>query len=206
MSNRKKLVIAIFSLILCVLVTFAWINEIQNPEGRVMALRFQDASIASSELMVKLSMNVGDDEFEDITKLHSEVPDETLETLENFAPGSRQKFKVDLTNLTSDAVTVRILLSDIRCENEELRNNIIIGTNGFEGFTAEYPAPAVQNKLLADEMHGTSGFVLIDSVEIPPDNADAPVSIYFYVMFAATGSENLENQSFSIGTINFLTI
>ena len=206
MSNRKKLVIAIFSLILCVLVTFAWINEIQNPEGRVMALRFQDASIASSELMVKLSMNVGDDEFEDITKLHSEVPDETLETLENFAPGSRQKFKVDLTNLTSDAVTVRILLSDIRCENEELRNNIIIGTNGFEGFTAEYPAPAVQNKLLADEMHGTSGFVLIDSVEIPPDNADAPVSIYFYVMFAAAGSENLENQSFSIGTINFLTI
>ena len=58
MSNRKKIVISIFSLALCILVTFAWINELQNPEGRVMALRFNDASIATSDLEVKLSVNV----------------------------------------------------------------------------------------------------------------------------------------------------
>ena len=49
-------------------------------------------------------------------------------------------------------------------------------------------------------------FVLVDSVEIPPNNDGQPVSIYFYVLFSASGSENLEDMTFSIGTINFLTI
>lgn len=206
MSNRKKLVISIFCLILCILVTFAWINELQNPEGRVMALRFNDASIASSELEVKLSVNVTGDEFDDITKLCDDVPTQTLESYDNFAPGSRQKFKVDITNLSTSSVTLRIILSDIICENAELQDSIIIGTNGFDGFNSNYPAPTVQTKVLSDGMDASGSFVLLDSVEIPPHNVDAPVSVYFYVMFAASGSENLEDTSFSIGTINFLTI
>lgn len=205
MSNRKKLIISILSLVLCILVTFAWINELQNPEGRVLALRFNDASIASSELIVKLSSNVDDDRFSDITKLCDEVP-QTLEQYTNFAPGSRQKFKVDITNLSSSSVTLRIILSDIICEKQELKDCIIIGTNGFDGFTANYPQPPVQNKILSDGMDDTGNFVLMDSVEIPPHNIDAPVSVYFYVMFSAAGNEDLENESFSIGTINFLTL
>lgn len=205
MSNRKKLIISIFSLILCILITFAWINELQNPEGRVLALRFRDASIASSELIVKLSSNVEGDAFEDITKLCDDVP-QTLEQYQDFAPGSRKKFRVDITNLSTSSVTLRLILSDIICENEELKDCIIIGTNGFSGFTANYPPPLVQNKMLSDGMGDSNNFVLIDSVEIPPNNVDAPVSVYFYVMFSAAGSENLENESFSIGTINFLTL
>ena len=137
MSNRKKLIISIFSLALCVLVTFAWINELQNPEGRVMALRLNDAAIATSELEVKLSVNVQDETFEDITKLCEEVPDKDLEAYDDFAPGSRKKFKVDITNLSTSPVTLRLILSDIICDYEELRENIIIGTNGFEGFTVD---------------------------------------------------------------------
>ena len=206
MSNRKKLIISILSLILCILVTFAWINEMQNPEGRVMALRFNDASVASSELIVKLSTNVDGDAFSDITKLCDDVPEKTLESFQNFAPGSRQKFRLDITNLSDSAVTLRVILSDIICEYEELRDCVIIGTNGFAGFTSEYPAPNVQNKVLADGMDDAGSFVLIDQVQIPPNNVDAPVTVYFYVMFSAAGSEKLENTSFSIGTINFLTI
>ena len=206
LSNKKKLIISVFSLILCVLVTFAWINEMQNPEGRVLALRFNDASVASSELIVKLSTNIDGDAFSDITKLCDDVPEKTLENFQNFAPGSRQKFKVDITNLSDTAVTLRVILSDIICENEELRECIIIGTNGFAGFDANYPAPSVQNKVLADGMDDAGSFVLLEQVEIPPNNVDAPVSVYFYVMFSASGSEKLENTSFSIGTINFLTI
>ena len=206
MSNRKKLIISILSLILCVLVTFAWINEMQNPEGRVMALRFNDASVASSELMVKLASNVDGDVFNDITKLCDDVPEKTLEGFQNFAPGTRQKFRVDITNLGESAVSVRVILSDIICDNQELRESIIIGTNGFAGFNNDYPAPMVQNRLLSDGMDEGGSFVLLDQVEIPPHNVDEPVSIYFYVMFSAAGSENLENMSFSIGTINFLTI
>lgn len=206
MSNRKKLIVSIFSLILCVLVTFAWINELQNPEGRVLALRFKDASVASSELVVKLSVNTDGDAYEDITNLCDEVPDETLEAFQNFAPGTRKKFKVDITNLSDSSVTLRMILSDIICENEELRDCIIIGTNGFNGFTSNYPPPVVQNKVLSDGMDASGSFVLIENVEIPPHNVDAPVTVYFYVMFSAAGSEQLENTTFSIGTINFLTI
>ena len=206
MSNRKKIIISILSLTLCVLVSFAWINELQNPEGRVLALRFNEASVATSELEVKLSVNVSDDEFLDITKLCDDIPEQELESYDSFAPGSRKKFKVDITNLSDSPIPLRIILSDIVCENEELRESVIVGTNGFDGFNADYPAPTVQNKLLSDGIDAAGGFVLVDSVEIPPNNSDNPVSIYFYVLFSASGSENLEDMTFSIGTINFLTL
>lgn len=206
MSNRKKLIISIFSLALCILVTFAWINELQNPEGRVFALRLNDATIATSELEVRLSVNVQDDVFDDITKLCDEVPEKELESYEDFAPGTRKKFRVDITNLSTSPVMLRLILSDIICEYEELRENVIIGTNGFEGFTADYPSPLVQNETLADGLTKAGSFILVDHVEIPPNNVDEPVSIYFYVMFSAAGTELLEDKSFSIGTINFLSI
>jgi len=206
MSNRKKIIISIFSLALCVLVTFAWINDLQNPKGRVLALRFNDASVATSELEVKLSVNVVDEVYDDITKLCDETPEQQLESYDDFAPGSRKKFKVDITNFSSSSVTLRMILSDIVCENEELKDHVIIGTNGFVGFDADYPAPTVENKRLSDGIDASGGFVLVEHVEIPPNNLDKPVSIYFYVMFSATGSENFENTSFSIGTINFLSL
>ncbi len=206
MSNKKSIIISVFSLALCVLVTFAWINELQNPEGRVLALRFNEASVATSELEVKLSVNVEDEVYDDITRPCDDDDMQELETYDEFAPGSRKKFKVDITNLSTSSVTLRVILSDIICENEELRDSIVIGTNGFAGFDSNYPAPAVQNKRLSDGIDAAGGFSLVDSVEIPPHNVDKPVSIYFYVLFSAAGSENLENMSFSIGTINFLTL
>lgn len=204
MRKRKKIIISIFSLIMCVLVTFAWINEVQNPEGRLLELEFRDAAVATSELDVKLFVNVQDDKFEPITKLYDEAsPNGKLESYDNFAPGSRKKFKVDITNSSKTAVRLSVLLSEIICEDEELAGNVIIGTNGFAGFDANYPAPAVQNKLLSEGTDDAGTFILVDSVEIPPNK---PVSIYFYVMFSAAGSENLEDKSFSIGKINFLAI
>lgn len=206
MSNRKKLIVSVFSLVLCILVTFAWINELQNPEGRVLALRFKDASIATSELSVKLSFNVKDNEYKDITKYKVDGVQESLKPFQNFAPGSRQKFRVDIANLSSSPVTLRLILSDIICKNKELAEKIIVGTNGYAGFTSTYPEPAVQTEILADGMGDSTSFVLLDKVQVPPNNANAPVSVYFYVMFSATGREQFENSELSIGTINFLTI
>lgn len=206
MGKKKKIIISILSLTLCVLVTFAWINELQNLKGRVLALRFNEASVATSDLEVKLFVNTEDYNFDDITKIREEGIENDLESYEDFAPGSRKKFKVDITNFSDNPVALRIILSDIICESDELKESIVIGTNGFDGFDAEYPAPTVQNKMLSDGIDATGGFTLVDSVEIPPNNVDKPVSIYFYVIFSASGSENLEDKTFSIGTINFLTI
>lgn len=206
MNRMKKILTSVLSLALCVLVSFAWINEMQNREGRVLALRMKEASVATSELSVKLSENVKEDEYKEITKLCSVVEEQKLEEYENFAPGARKKFKVDITNHSDTSLTLRILLTDIICDNEELRESIIIGTNGFAGFTSDYPAPTVQNELLSVGTDASGAFTLVDSVEIPPKNLDAPVTIYFYVMFSASGSAELENMTFSIGTINFLTL
>ncbi len=206
MKRIKKILTSVLSLALCVLVSFAWINEMQNREGRVLALRMNEASVATSGLTVMLSENVEDDNYKEITKLCSEDKPKELEDYEDFAPGSRKRFKVDIINNTDISVTLRILLTDIICDSEELRENIIIGTNGFAGFTSDYPAPTVQNKLLSDGMNASGSFTLVDSVQIPPQNVDAPVTIYFYVMFSASGSAELENMTFSIGTINFLTL
>ena len=206
MNKIKKIIIPVLSLTLCVLVSFAWINELQNPSGRVLTLRFNEAAVATSELDVKLSVNVGEDEFDDITRLYEEASEKELEKYEDFAPGSRKKFKVDITNLSANPVALRVILADIICENAELQDSIIIGTNGFDGFTSDYPAPTVQTKMLSDGMDESGGFTLVDCVEIPPHNVDKPVSIYFYVIFSASGSENLENMTFSIGTINFLSL
>lgn len=206
MSKKKKITVSIFTILLCVLISFAWINEIQNPHGRVLALRFNEAAIATSELEVKLYVDVSEDEFDEITSLYDEEKAPDLESYNDFAPGSRKKFKVEIKNLSEDATTLRILLSDIVCENEELRNNIIIGTNGFNGFDANYPAPEVQNKRLSDGINDSGSFVLVDHVDLPPLDVDNTVTIYFYIMFSAAGSENLEDMTFSIGTINFLSL
>lgn len=206
MNDKKKIIIPILSLMLCILVTFGWINELQNMQGRVLTLKFNEASVATSELEVKLSVNVEEDVFEDITKVPDQSAEKELASYDDFAPGSRKRFKVEITNLSTSPITLRMILSDIICENEELRESIIIGTNGYEGFNSEYPAPAVQNKRLCDGISDYGGFVLIDNVEIPPDNAEQPVSIYFYVIFSASGSADLENMTFSIGEINFMTI
>lgn len=206
MKSRKKMIVSILCLFLCVLVTYAWINELQNQAGRYLRLELNKASAADSEIKVQLYKDIGDDVFEDITKLYISGQEANLESFDNFAPGCRQKFRVDITNLTDASVTLRLILTEIICDNQELKDCVIIGTNGFDGFTADYPEPTVQNKILSDGMDASSSFVLVDHVEIPPDNEEKPVSIYFYVMFTAAGTEALENQSFSIGAINFLTL
>ena len=110
MSKKKKILISIFSLALCVLVTFAWINELQNPEGRVMALRLTNASIGSSDLQIKLSVNLEGDIYEDITSLHSDNMEPDLEGYDDFAPGSRKKFKVEITNLSESPTPITWLI------------------------------------------------------------------------------------------------
>lgn len=211
MSNKKKIIISVLSLLLCVLVSFAWINEIQIHQGRVLALRFTDATqnpatVATSELTVKLSVNVTEEIYDEITQTREDDEAATLASYNDFAPGSRKKFKLEITNNSKDPTTLRIVLTDIICDNEELRNSIIIGTNGFAGFDAEYPAPEVQNKRLSDGTKDSDNFVLVDHVELPPATLNKTVTIYFYVMFSAAGSENLEDMTFSIGTINFLSL
>ena len=56
MSKKKKIMISIFSLALCVVVSFAWINELQNPGGRIFTIDLTESRIADSGFVVRLSV------------------------------------------------------------------------------------------------------------------------------------------------------
>ena len=102
-----------------------------------------------------------------------------------------------------------MVLSDILCDNEELAKHIIIGTNGFKGFNNAYPEPEVKTMLLSEVLNTSNAVTLVDFVQIPPKAANSDgytVTIYFYVMFTASGKADLEDQSFSIGKLNFLSV
>ncbi len=205
MKKSTKIVLSVLCLFMCVTLCFAWINEIDKVEGRYMEFSMTNgkAVIASSSLDVSLHKDSdGLDHYIDITKELEEGNNSLLSRFENFAPGSRQKFRADITNTASVPVYVHMVLSGIECENVDLQKNLVIGTSGFSGFQAPYlPPELVSNSLFDGTENGT--FSLLEGVEIPPDRT---VSVYFYVIFSHEATEELSNKTFTIGSINFLTV
>lgn len=205
MKKSTKIVLAVLCLFMCVTLCFAWINEIDQISGRYMEFSMQEgkAVIAAASLNVKLYKDSdGFDNYIDITKELEAGNNTVLSRFENFAPGSRQKFRAEITNTSDVPVYVHMVLSGIECESVELQKKLVIGTSGFIGFQAPYlPPRLVSNSLYDGIENGT--FSLLEGAEIPPDRT---VSVYFYVIFSETATEELANQTFTIGSINFLTV
>lgn len=206
MSAKRRCIIAIFSLLLCIGISFAWINDLQAPSGRYMEFVFKDgnAAISANDIEVKLYRDLtGDDDFAEI---NADSSDGGILNISDFAPGSRQKFRADIVNQNENGVSLslRIVLSDVVCENTDMQKYLEIGANGFENFPDTVMTPSVRSRTLDQGLDGGS-FVLIDSVEIPPNNGE-PVSIYFYVMFSRTATEVFADQQFTIGSINFIAV
>ncbi len=205
MSKKLKLLFMICSLVLCIVVAFAWINEIEQITGRYMGFSMTDgkAVVAAAELSVKIFKDAtGTDQYEDITQVLEEGNVQPLNHFDNFAPGSRQKFRADITNTGTAPLYVRMVLSDIVCEDQTLPKHLVIGTSGFEGFNAPYLPPALTSNTLLDGMQNGS-FMLMDNAEIPPSTT---ISVYFYILFSGEATESVSNLNFQIGSINFLVV
>lgn len=205
MHDLKKIIVPVVMLLLCLTVTFAWINELQNPTGRYLDFTFKDgkAVVTDTDIEVKLYRDVtGADDFEDITEPFANDSLENLVAIENFAPGARQKYKVELTNTGDIPLSLQMVLSNITCEDEILQEYLVVGTGGFEGFTAEHPAPELRQDTMRDSLDGES-IVLVDGAVVP---ANATVTIYFYVMFSRAATEAVANCSFVIGSVNFIAL
>ncbi len=205
MNKKLKLLIMILSLILCIVVTFAWINEIEQINGRYLQflLEGENAVIASTELSVRVYKDAtGEDDYEEITHILEEGDTTPLTHFSNFAPGSRQKFRADITNNGTSPLYVRMVLSDIVCENEELQQNLVMGTSGFEGFRAPYLPPALTSNTMLEGIDNGS-FMLMENAEIPPSTT---ISVYFYLLFSSDATESVSNLDFTVGSINFLVV
>ncbi|MBE7064923.1 MAG: hypothetical protein E7384_03805 [Ruminococcaceae bacterium] len=205
MRDLKKLILPMISILLCLTATFAWINELQNPEGRYLNFEFKDgkAVVTDTDIEVKMYRDrTGTDDFEDITASFANGSLENLVNIDNFAPGARQKYKVEIANTGKIPLSLQMVLSNISCPDELLQEHLVVGTGGFEGFTAEYPAPDLVQDTMKNSLVGES-IVLIDGAAVP---ADKTVTIYFYVMFSRTATEEVSDCHFTIGSVNFIAL
>ena len=205
MCELKKFILPVITILLCLATTFAWINEIQNPEGRYLNFEFEDgkAVVTDTDIEVKMYRDMtGADDFEDITKLFATDSLENLVNIGNFAPGARQKYKVEITNTGNIPLSLQMVLSNITCEDLDLQEFLVVGTGGFEGFTAEYPAPDLKQDTMKNSLVGES-IVLVDGAVVP---ADKTVSIYFYIMFSRAATEAVSSCDFTVGSVNFIAL
>jgi len=205
MRDFKKLIIPVITILLCLTATFAWINEIQNPKGRYLNFEFEDgkAVVTDTDIEVKLYRDAtGADDFEDITAPFANDSLGNLVAIENFAPGARQKYKVEITNTGNIPLSIQMVLSNITCGDLDLQEFLVVGTGGFEGFTAEYPAPDLRQDTMRNSLEGES-IVLVDGAVVP---ADKMVTIYFYIMFSRAATEAVSNCNFTVGSVNFIAL
>ena len=109
---------------------------------------------------------------------------------------------MEITNTGAIPLSLQMVLSNIVCESLELQEVLVVGTGGFEGFTAEYPAPALVQDTMKNSLVGES-IILVDGAVVP---ADKTVTIYFYIMFSRTATETVSDCNFTVGSVNFIAL
>lgn len=203
---KKRIAIAILSLSLVLVVTYAWINDIKPPSGRYMTFEFDEgkAKTSSLDFDVELYYDVsGNDEYVEMTHVITTDSETPLKPFENFAPGKSQKFRIDITNKGTTTLYLNMLLSDIVCD-EALREYIEVGTSGYEGFPATTITPKPYGTTLADGMNEDNNYNLAENVSVPV--GEDTVSVYFYVIFSGEATEEFSGSSFEIGSISFMSV
>ena len=101
-----------------------------------------------------------------------------------------------------------VIFTDIQASVEEFYNNIYIGTFYTNGFYGQYEAPVVNECKLGEAMHlnddDTYTRTFMEYFKIPGNYSE--VDIRFYVKIGIEGGNELQNQNFRIGQINFVII
>jgi len=148
MSMKKRIFLMVLSLLLLVTVSYAWINDLRQPEGKYMTFSFVDnkAHISSGDMDVKLYYDTdGENNFVDMTNLIEAGEEVTPVSFKDFAPGDQKKFRADITNNSSAPMYLRMFFSNIVCGSEEMLEYVEIGTNGYTNFpNSILPPPLVE--------------------------------------------------------------
>lgn len=198
---RFLLFVNIISLILLVTVSFAWITEIETQFSKYFELKYNELYISPTEVEVKLYVSENGTN-RDITKLDSTT---AVYTATNVEPGEYTLFVLKLTNKSDVAMNVAVNFTNI-VGSEAFHKFINIGVSYVNGFTDQYPAPPIEDFFLDQRL--TGGTVsLIDSMTLPPYEADGKnmIEIKFYIRLSHEATNDLQNKSFALGTINIVT-
>ena len=202
MSKNKFLLYAnIVCLLLLVTVSFAWITEIETQISKYFELNYENLYISPTEVDVKLYVcNNGTNT--DITAIDRTT---AVYTAQNVAPGEYTLFVLKLTNKADVAMNVGVNFTNI-VGSEAFYPYINVGVSYVNGFSDEYPAPPIEDFFLDKRLkEGTAS--LIDDMVLPPfeENGANAVEIKFYIRLSHEATNDLQNKSFSLGTINIVT-
>jgi hypothetical protein len=187
--------------------------DVTAPEGHFPTLRFDDTiSVASNSLEVEI--DVEEDHvykpIADSTSLNN-----SLYQNKNVGPGTVTKYNMKLTNTSNVEQNVSVVLSEITASIIEMYDFIYIGIFSTSGFYFPYESPAttelsVKESLPSDYVFGESRYATINFIDyfaIPPATIEPyTVQIKFYIRIDYRADNRLQEQNFSIGKINFVSI
>ena len=198
---RFLLYVNIISLILLVTVSFAWITEIETQFSKYFELKYNELYISPTEVEVKLFVSENGTN-RDITKLDSTT---AVYTATNVEPGDYSLYVLKLTNKSDVAMDVAINFTNIT-GSEAFYKFINIGVSYVNGFSDQYPAPPIEDFFLNQRLIGGTAS-LIDSMTLPPYESGGTnaIEIKFYIRLSHETTNDLQNQLFSLGTINIVT-
>jgi hypothetical protein len=187
--------------------------DITAPEGHFPTLKFDETiSIASNSLDVKIDVEENNvyKPIADSTSLNNK-----LYQNKNVGPGTVTKYNIKLTNTSNVEQNVSIVLSEITASIIEMYEYIYIGVFSTSGFYFPYEAPAttefsIKESLPNDYVFGESKYATINFIDyfvIPPATVEPyTVQIKFYIRIDYRADNRIQNQNFSIGKINFVSI
>lgn len=202
MKKMKFLLfVNIISLILLVTVSFAWITEIENQVGRFFELKYDSLYVSPTEVDVKLYV-CEDGSNTDITEIDATSP---VYTALNVEPGEYTLYILKLTNKADVAMNVGVNFTNIS-GSEAFYPYINIGVSYMKGFSDDFPPPPIDDFYLSQRLID-GAITLIDSMLLPPyEEGDTnAVEIKFYIRLSHEATNDLQNKTFGLGTINIIT-
>lgn len=209
---KKLSITTLILLLLSITVSFAWMMDIAGVGGEVIQFKFDDSIYLSpTNLQVEIFYEKNG-AYEKINSSDQSI--DSLLILENCAPGDVFKFSIKLNNLTDFEINTAVSFTDIESTNDDLYNHISIGVFSTNGFDSKYKAPEFSDFTLASNMlkdedgnlilNEKNSVSFINSLKIPPMGNE--VEFKFFVRFdhSKTDQNHLQNQTLTIGKINFV--
>lgn len=210
---KKQYTINILNIVLVVILivsaSFAWITDQQVQYGRWVELRYDNDNLfvmahdIKASLFVKVRDNAAndDDNYQDYSG-----KDAPIFTTHEFAPGSYLQYRLDITSSSKMDTSIRIVFAGITTNSTEIAEKLVFGTTKYSGYWGTEKLPNHVVTTVSDKLNGNS-FVFFENLTLPPMYETIRYfSIYWYVFFDRTATNESAVKYFNIPHIYLLSI
>ncbi len=218
MKKRTWHILNIIGLLLCITVTFSWMIELEERDGRNPMLDFFDSdgnsllSIAGNDIEAELAVISDDVEMTIASSDESFTPPDDgsftdgMFNIKNFAPGDRELFVLSVKNVADKPTIVSINFSDLdddlnaETSDGSLYNNLYIGLVAAEGFGVN-DTPVFDDVSISDVYNGDT-IEFLSNLTVP---GSGEIRLRFYIRFHSDAGNEFQNRDFAIRKINIVS-